>query len=167
MDLKPARMTPITGMDNRSDDAELWVLGEQPSMRVRDALNVDVTGDGRLRMRRGWRLVTGAAYRDLWQNPVHGDVFGRMGAEWVRINDMAAGQHEVLADIGEDRGCAHTLLNNKVMVASLAGVWEFDGDAAQPLGMQRPAWPVLGVDLGAGSLPAGRYGFCVAWVRDG
>lgn len=167
MDLKPARMTPITGMDNRSDDAELWVLGEQPSMRVRDALNVDVTGDGRLRMRRGWRLVTGAAYRDLWQNPVHGDVFGRMGAEWVRINDMAAGQHEVLADIGEDRGCAHTLLNNKVMVASLAGVWEFDGDAAQPLGMQRPAGPVLGVDLGAGSLPAGRYGFCVAWVRDG
>lgn len=30
MDLKPARMTPITGMDNRSDDAELWVLDFRP-----------------------------------------------------------------------------------------------------------------------------------------
>ena len=166
MELKPVRRGPFAGMDNRSDDAELWVRGDQPSMRVRDALNVDVTGDGRLRMRRGWRLVTGEAYRDLWQNPVHGDVFGRMGAEWVRINDMAAGQHEVLADIGLG-GCAHTLLNNKVLVASLAGVWEFDGDAARPLGMKRPAGPVLDVALDAGSLPAGRYGFCVAWVRDG
>ena len=164
MELKPVSMTPIVGMDNRSDDAELLARGEAPSLRVSDARNVDVLGDGRIRMRAGWRRITAAPYRDLWQNPLHGDLFGRLGDEWVRIISLGDGQHEALVEAGPG-GYTHTQLNNKVLMASPAGVWSFDGAAAQPLGIGRPAGPVL--EVGAGSLPAGRYGACVAWVRDG
>ena len=164
MDMKTVRMTPIAGMDNRSDDAELWARGESPSLRVRDARNVDVGGDGRLRMRAGWRHVTALPYRDLWQHPVHGDLFARLGDEWVRVDSLSGGAHQVLAAPGAGP-YVHVQLNNKVLMASPSGAWEFDGVAARPLGMGRPAGPVL--ELGAGSLPAGRYGSCVAWVRGG
>ena len=164
MNAKPVRMMPIAGMDNRSDDAELWSRGDAPSLRVRDARNMDVLGDGRLRMRPGWRRVTEAPYSDLWQNPLHGDLFGRLGAQWVRITNLSAAQHDPLIEAGRG-GYTHIQLNNKVLMASPDGVWSFDGAEAQPLGIGRPAGPVL--DVGAGSLPAGRYGVCVAWVRDG
>ena len=163
MNKNTLRMTPITGMDVRSEDAELWRTDQSgPALRVRDARNVDITPDGRLRMRSGWRKVSGAPYRDLWQNPAHGDLFARLEDHWVRITDLAGGQHNVIAEAGPG-AYAHALLNNQVLMACHGGVWVFDGAQASLLGLRRPAGPVL--DVSAGSLPAGRYGVCVAWVR--
>ena len=157
------RMTPITGMDVRSEDAELWRTDQSgPALRVRDARNVNITPGGRLRMRSGWRKVSEALYRDLWQNPVHGDLFAHLEDRWVRVTDLAGGQHDVIAEAGPG-AYAHALLNNKVLMACNGGVWVFDGAQASLLGLSRPVGPVL--DVNAGSLPAGRYGVCVAWVR--
>lgn len=164
MKAQTLRMTPIVGMDNRSSDDELFKRGDSPQLFVRDARNLDVSGSGRIAMRPGWRMASPVPYRDLWQNPVHGDLFGRLGDDWVRVEDLASGAHEVLASAGSGP-YSHVLLNNRVLMASPAGVWAFDGAAALPLGMGRPVGPVL--ELGAGSLQAGRYGVCVAWVRDG
>jgi hypothetical protein len=159
-------MMPLSGIDNRSDDAALRSPGNDNRLRtaLREANNVDITQDGRVRLRPGWRRVTATPYRDLWPHPLGGLLFGRLGDAWVRIDDLAASIHTVLAEAGPGP-YGHVLLNDRVVLAAPLGCWEHGAQGAQRLGMARPAGPY--VEAVPGSLPAGRYGACVSWVRRG
>lgn len=155
-------LLPMAGINNVAEDAALQRGGDAPKLYVRDAVNVDITESGLPQLRSGVRPVTTAAYRNLWQSPLHGDVFGTLGDQWVRI-DPTSWTHEALATIGEG-DVSHEVLNNRVVVSGPAGLFVFDGSSAQRLTFDSAAPPMVAA-LGGGSLAAGTYGVAVAWLR--
>lgn len=155
-------LLPMAGINNVAEDAALQRGGDTPKLYVRDAVNVDITESGLPQLRSGVRPVTTTAYRNLWQSPLHGDVFGTLGNQWVRI-DPASWTHEALATIGEG-DVSHEVLNNRVVVSGPAGLFVFDGSSAQRLTFDGAAPPMVAA-LGGGSLAAGTYGAAVAWLR--
>ena len=155
-------LLPMAGINNVAEDAALQRGGDAPKLYVRDAVNVDITESGLPQLRSGVRPVTTAAYRNLWQSPLHGDVFGTLGNQWVRV-DPASWTHEALATIGEG-DVSHEVLNNRVVVSGPAGLFVFDGGSAQRLTFDSAAPPMVAA-LGGGSLAAGTYGAAVAWLR--
>ena len=154
-------LTPLAGINLVAEDAALMRGGDAPSLQVRDALNFDITPAGRARLRQGVRQVTATPYRNLWQSPLHGDTFGTLGSEWVKI-DPGSWTHEPLAVIGEGRVC-HEVLNNRLVAAGPEGLFTYDGQAAQRLTLETPAPPW--VTTGEGALELGTYGVAVAWLR--
>lgn len=159
--MKSLPIAPLAGIDNFSprDDA-LQVGGREPRVYLRDANNITIE-NGRASMRPGLRPVTNTPYADLWQSPLHGDTFARLGAQWVKVN-TANWSHEVLAEVGEG-ALFHLVLNGVVLVAGPAGIFQYDGRSALPFTLSAPAAPV--VTASAGSLEAGDYGVAVAWLR--
>lgn len=157
------RLMPLTGMNTVAEDAALHRRGDDPRLFVRDAVNVDFTMAGKASMRASPRLVTAASYRNLWQSPLHRDLFGTLGDDWVKI-DPATWQSQHLATVGEG-SVTHEIVNNLVSVATPSGIYTYNGATAQRLTMHPPAAPLA--IAGSGSLDAGAYGVAVAWLRDG
>ena len=155
-------LLPMAGINNVAEDAALQRGGDAPQLYVRDAVNVDITESGLPQLRSGVRPVTTAAYRNLWQSPLHGDVFGTLGNQWVRV-DPTIWTHEALATIGEG-DVSHEVLNNRVVAAGPAGLFVFDGSSAQRLTFDSAAPPMVAA-LGGGAIAAGTYGAAVAWLR--
>lgn len=156
------RLLPLAGINSASaDDATLMRGGDSPRLYLRDALNVDVTAEGKARLRPSLEQVSATPYANLWQSPLHGDAFATLGSQWVKI-DPQSWAHTVLAEVGEG-SVAHEVLNNLVAVAAPSGLFTFDGSGAQRLTLDTPAPPF--VLAGDGSLPAGTYGAAVAWLR--
>ena len=163
--MKPTSFYPLAGIDNASpyDDA-LQVKatrGQGPRTFLRDAVNVDISDTGRASMRPGLRKVTDAALTNLWQSPLHRDIFATLGDQWVKV-DPATWSHQPLATIGEGQ-VSHLVLNSAVLVAGPAGIFQYDGAAAQRFTLDAPPAPM--VSPGAGSLEPGAYGVAVAWLR--
>jgi len=153
-------LMPLAGMNNVAEDAAMHRGGDSPRVFLRDAVNVDISPAGKASIRQGERLVSATPYRDVWQSPLHRDVFGRLGDDWVKI-DPATWTHEVLAALGE--GVSHTVLNNLVCAAGPGGLFTYDGAQARRLTLDTPAAPMLAA--GAGALEPGTYGAAVAWLR--
>lgn len=160
--MKPFSMMPLAGIDNASgDDADLQVGGQARRIHVRDAVNVDISGAGRIRMRPGLRQVSALPFENLWQSPLHRDVFGTIDGRWVKVN-TGTWDAEDLALIG--RGpVAHLVLNGAVLAAGPAGIYRYNGQVAQRLVIDVPPAPM--VEAGAGALEAGTYGVAVSWLR--
>lgn len=156
------RMMPLAGINNRSEDAALVKGGDAPSVALREALNVDITETGRVNMRGALGVVSDVAYKNLWRSPLHGDLFGTLGAAWVKINpdDWS---HVVLADLGSTGWASHCVLNSAVAVSNADGIWTYDGVQAVPLPMHTPGLPY--VSAGGGTLAQGTYGVAVSWLR--
>lgn len=157
------KLMPMLGMNTAEEDAALMKRSREEGTRlfVRDAVNVDFTPEGKARLRRSARQVTSDGYRNLWQSPLHGDLFGSLNDAWGRI-DRTAWTFEQLAVLGNGR-VSHVVLNNLVCAAGPAGIVLYDGVAARRLTIDTPPPPlVLAAD---GALPAGRYGVAVAWLR--
>jgi len=154
-------LMPIAGINNVAEDAALQRAGEDARLYVRDAVNVDLSPAGKVDLRPHPRRVTAIQYRNLWQSPLHGDVFATLGDQWGRL-DTSSWTHEPLATIGEAQ-VSHTVLNNLVCAAGEAGIFTFDGAKAQRLTLDTPPPPL--VISGEGSLEAGAYGVAVAWLR--
>ena len=162
MKTKTFSMLPLAGIDNAAqDDAELQVGGEDRRVYVRDAVNVDISGRGRARMRRGLRKVSSVAIANLWQSPLHRDVFATLGDQWVKVDPLNWGSTPI-ATIGEG-AASHIVLNNAVVAAGPAGIFRFDGQTGARLTIETPPAPM--VAAGAGSLEPGAYGVAVAWMR--
>lgn len=159
--MKAISIGPLAGIDNASErDDALQVGGQDRRVYLRDAVNVLIE-NGRASMRKGLRQVSTTPYADLWQSPLHGDAFARLGGQWVKVN-TADWSHEVLATVGNGP-LGHLVLNGKVMVAAPMGVFEYDGQAAKPLALDAPPEPMLSAS--AGAMVGGQYGMAVAWLR--
>ena len=160
--MKPIPLYPLAGIDNASkrDDA-LQVGGQARRLFLRDAVNVDISDTGRASMRPGLRKVAALALASLWQSPLHKDVFAVEGSSWVKVDPLTWGT-EVLADIGPGPA-QHLVLNNVVLAAGAAGIFQYDGRGAQRFTIDTPPAPM--VTVGAGSLVAGTYGVALGWLR--
>lgn len=156
-------LLPMAGINNVGDDEALQVRGDAPRIFLREAVNVDISRNGKPSTRSGLRKVTGARLENLWQSPLHGDVFATLGDQWVKVNPADWSTH-ALATIGEG-AVSHMVLNNAVLAAGPAGIFSFGGVQAVRATIDVPPPPM--VTAGAGALEPGAYGVAVSWLRDG
>ena len=133
---------PCRGIDNTSEDAAMVQGGREPFVYMRDVVNANVTPAGKLNMIASGGKVTDSKYRNLWQSPLHKDVFGLYVNDWVKVKiDGNSWSHEVLATIGDSDVC-HAVLNNLVVVAGAQGLFTYDGQTCQPLTIDAPPAPI-------------------------
>lgn len=153
---------PIAGMNTAfKDDTTLYRGGKEPRLYVRDAVNVDITQDGKLFLRSGLARVSSTPFKNLWESPLHREVFGTVGAMWVKV-DPTTWDYQELITLGEE-DVSHEVLNNLVCVAGPAGIFTFNGSVANCLTLDNPAPPF--VISSSGALTQGTYGVAVAWLR--
>lgn len=137
---------PCFGIDNTSEDAAMVQGGREPFVYMRDVVNANVTPAGKIDMIASGGKVTDSRFQNLWQSPLHKDVFAILGSVWVKVNTNDW-SYNTLADIGSS-DLYHTVLNNLVVVAGKHGIYTYDGQTCQPLTIDRPPMPVAygGID---------------------
>lgn len=153
------KLLPILGMNNvaRADN-----LKRENGYFVQAAHNVDIHADGRISLRQGWRKLFDETLRDVWQSPLHGDVFTVSDNAWGILDTVSGSLKILLHDVGS-ASVYHCLLNNRVLVSCERGLFVYDGTQATPLCIDAPAAPLLLPENG--SLPNGTYAVAVSWLR--
>lgn len=155
-------LMPVVGINMVEEDSALMRESRNEKyLYVRDAVNVDLTKDGKIELRKGAVKVSDSLFRNLWQSPLHKDVFGTLNGYWGKVN-TANWTHEALLYIGEGY-VSHEVVNNLVIVAGSAGIFTYNGSKAERLTIEVPATPL--VITGTGALDPGRYGVSIAWLR--
>jgi len=163
--MKDMSLMPVVGMKTEGDDTRLLVKTKQgQEVYLRDIVDMDVERGGGVSLRPGMRQVSNLPLTNLWQSPLHDDVFGTLGDAWVRVGP--GWTTETLATVGAGEAW-HTVLNNRVVISALHGLFEFDGQAARRLTIETPAPPLLSTVPGAGSLVPGDYTVALAYMRQG
>lgn len=163
--MKDMSLMPVVGMKTEGDDTRLLVKSTQgQKVYLRDIVDMDVERGGGVSLRPGMRQVSNLPLTNLWQSSLHGDVFGTLGDAWVKVGPGWA--TETLAAVGAGEAW-HTVLNNRVVISALHGLFEFDGHAARRLTIETPAPPLLSTVPGAGSLVPGAYTVALAYMREG
>lgn len=155
-------LVPVAGINNVAEDAALRRGGDAPHLFVRDARNVNVTLAGKIELRQGSEQVTNVEYKNLWQSPLHDDLFGTLNGDLVLI-DRAAWTHKVLAFIGEG-DVSFIVLNANILVAGQEGLFVYNGDTTLRMTLDTPPYPFVMADDG-GSLLPGDYGVAVSFLR--
>lgn len=154
----------LMGMNNVAEDAALEIGGKAPALYFKDAVNVDFTESGRVKMRAGMAQQTAQAYRYIWQSPLHQDCFALLDDQWVLVN-IQDWSHSVLCEIGTGP-ITHMVLNNQVCVCGEAGLFIYDGQQAKRLTIETPAAVQLS-RFEDGSVPTGEYHCAISWLRHG
>lgn len=151
---------PCRGIDNTSEDGAMVQGGREPYVYVRDAVNVNVTPAGKIDMIASGGKVTDSVYKNLWQSPLHKDVFAMYVNDWVKVNPNSW-SHEVLATIGSS-DVYHAVLNNMVVVAGKHGLYTYDGQTCQPLTIDTPPAPIAMGDI---DKTQQTRSIAISWVR--
>lgn len=137
---------PCRGIDNISEDAAMVQGGKEPFVFMRDVVNANITPAGKIDIIASGGKVSGKPYKNLWQSPLHKDVFALYVKDWVKVKvDGDSWSHEVLATIG-DGDTYHAVLNNMIVVAGKYGIHTYDGRIAQPLTITTPPAPIVSGD---------------------
>lgn len=126
---------PCLGIDNTSEDAAMMQGGREPFVYVRDAVNVNITKAGKIDMIASGGKVTDEPYKNIWQSPLHKDVFAVLGDDLVKVKPDWT--HDRLLNVGGGH-VVYEVLNNHVIAASKQGLFIYDGVKAMPLTIDRP-----------------------------
>ncbi len=161
--MKTMAMVPMLGIDNKTDETQLVRGGEAPAVFLRDALNVDISAEGRPSIRKGLRKVSDLQLLDLLHDDLHGDTFGRDADQHLVRVDMATGTADRLHYAG-DSPLSLVAQATRVIFATAEGLLAYNGDRAAAFTIQTPPAPMATAETG-GALAAGQYGVAVAWLR--
>lgn len=157
------RLTPLRGMDNVSDDESMSSFGKTPFVKLRDAVNVNITSAGRMELRDTGTVVTEIPYKNLWQSPLHGDTFGTLNGELVKI-DTSDWSHLDL-NIQVQGTVNYLVVNNFIVISDATALYKYDGLSVEKLTIGTPPTPMLNaVD---GSLSEGTYNLAISWSKNG
>ena len=157
------RLTPLRGMDNVSDDESMSSFGKTPFVKLRDAVNVNITSAGRMELRDTGTVVTEIPYKNLWQSPLHGDTFGTLNGELVKI-DTSDWSHLAL-NIQVQGTVNYLVVNNFIVISDATALYKYDGLSVEKLTIGTPPPPMLNaVD---GSLFKGTYNLAISWSKNG
>lgn len=159
-----SKLFPIAGINNVDADDGLQQGGDSPRLYLRDAVNLDITDTGRVKLRQGSEKVTPLKYKNVWQSPLHKDVFATIEGQLVKLNPETW-QHEVLANIGHGQLC-YEVINNLIYISSELGLWIYNGKSVQALTIETPAMPILTLLDSGGSLKSGTYSVAISWLRE-
>lgn len=157
------RLVPIKGMDNVSHDDQMSAFGQEGFVRLRNAINVDVSSSGRVSLRRTGTEVTATSYKNLWQSPLHGDVFATLDNNLVRVNPVDW-SHEVLGPV-RSGDIQFEVINNLIYLSDGFEIYGFDGARLEPIAIETPSAPLA--RLQAGSLKPGKYNLAITWLSRG
>lgn len=157
-------ITPVAGVNNVARDDDMVRGPDAPGRFVRDAVNVDIHADGAFSMRGAARKISGLKLRDVWQSPLHGDVFCVHEGNLCKLDTGDFSVSVLVRDAGAGR-VWYAVVNNAVFAATDRGIFVYDGLSAQRLCIDTP--PAPAVMPSEGSLAAGHYGFALAWLRGG
>ena len=157
------RLTPLLGMDNVSDDESMSSFGKKPFVKLRDAVNVNITSAGRMELRGTGAVVTEMPYKNLWVSPLHGDTFATLNGELVKINTIDW-SHESL-NIELKGSVNYLVVNNFIIISDALALYKYDGLSVEKLTIGTPPTPMLNaVD---GSLFEGTYNLAISWSKNG
>lgn len=157
------RLTPLRGVDNVSDDESMSSFGNEPFIKLRDAVNVNITSTGRLQLRDTGAVVTETPYKNLWQSPLHGDLFGTLHGELVKINP--ADWSHVQLNIQLKGDINYLVVNNFIVISDSSDLYKYDGANAVKLTIDTPPPPMA--HSADGSLLEGSYNLAISWSKDG
>lgn len=157
------RLTPLRGLDNVSDDESMSSFGREPFVKLRDAVNVNISSSGRVQLRETGVIATDIPYKNLWNSPLHGDTFGTLNGELVKINPMDW-SHESL-DIQLKGSVNYLVVNNFIIISDALALYKYDGVSVIKLTIETPPEPMA--RLSTGSLLDGTYTVAIAWSKDG
>ncbi|MCU4601698.1 hypothetical protein [Acinetobacter ursingii] len=158
------KLFPLAGINNVVADDGLQQGGDSPKLYLRDAVNLDITDTGRIKLRNGAERISPFSFKNIWQSPLHNDVFATLESEFVKLNAQTW-QPEILAKIGHIQLC-YEVINNLVYIASELGLWTYDGKYVRSLTIDTPATPILTMLDHGGSLKSGTYSLAISWLRD-
>lgn len=159
------RITPFKGIDNVSHDDEMETRTKEGGfLRLRDAVNVDVSSSGRIAIRRTGKAISDVPYKSLWQSSLHGDVFGVLGLNLVKINPLDW-SHEVLGPLKSDQ-VNYEVINNLVYICDGYALYMFNGSVLQSLTIDTPAAVMCQQQID-GALKAGQYNIAITWQANG
>lgn len=150
---------PCLGIDNVSEDAAMVQGGKEPFVFMRDVVNVNVTPAGKLDMIASGSKVTDSKYKNLWQSPLHKDIFAVLDDNLVKVK--ADWTHDHLMNIGGGH-VVYEVLNNHVIAASKQGLFVYDGQTCQPLTIDRPPAPIVMGDI---DKTKQTRSIAISWVR--
>lgn len=157
------RLTPLRGLDNVSDDESMSSFGREPFVKLRDAVNVNISSSGRVQLRETGAIVTETPYKNLWNSPLHGDTFGTLNGELVKINPVDW-SHESL-NIELKGSVNYLVVNNFIIISDALALYKYDGASVIKLTIETPPEPMA--RLSTGSLLDGTYTVAIAWSKDG
>ncbi|WP_347455704.1 hypothetical protein [Acinetobacter thermotolerans] len=157
------RLTPLRGLDNVSDDDSMSSFGREPFVKLRDAVNVNISSSGRVQLRETGVVATEIPYKNLWNSPLHGDTFGTLNGELVKINPVDW-SHESL-DVQLKGSVNYLVVNNFIIISDALGLYKYDGARVIKLTIETPPEPMA--RLSNGSLLDGTYTVAIAWSKDG
>lgn len=157
------RLTPLRGLDNVSDDDSMSSFGREPFVKLRDAVNVNISSSGRVQLRETGVIATGIPYKNLWVSPLHGDAFGTLNGELVKINPVDW-SHESL-NIELKGNVNYLVVNNFIIISDALALYKYDGASVIKLTIETPPEPMA--RLSTGALLDGTYTVAIAWSKDG
>lgn len=157
------RLTPLRGLDNVSDDESMSSFGREPFVKLRDAVNVNISSSGRVQLRETGVVATEIPYKNLWVSPLHGDTFGTLNGELVKINPVDW-SHESL-NIELKGSVNYLVVNNFIIISDALALYKYDGASVIKLTIKTPPEPMA--RLSTGSLLNGIYTVAIAWSKDG
>lgn len=157
------RLTPLRGVDNVSDDESMSSFGREPFVKLRDAVNVNISSSGRVQLRETGVIATEIPYKNLWNSPLHGDTFGTLNGELVKINPVDWSHESLGIQLRGDVN--YLVVNNFIVISDATALYKYDGLIVEKLTIGTPPTPMLNaVD---GSLFEGTYNLAISWSKNG
>lgn len=160
------KLLPASGINNAAEDEALFVFGDEPKLFLREALNVNISRMGRVDLMSQPMPIAvndDVALSDLWQSPLHKDVFARRGSHLVKVDTkQELWATEELAEVGKAK-LHYCLLNNTVCISGANGIFVYDGMKVEPITIDTPPKPMV-ANQEDGSL-SGMIGVAVSWLR--
>ncbi|MFW1993725.1 hypothetical protein ACG904_02030 [Acinetobacter guillouiae] len=160
------KLLPIAGINNVANDDALQIGGDNPRLFVKDAINVDISETGRISLRKSESLITNKNYRNIWQSPLHRDVFATLDRQLVKINTLDW-SHDVLLDHLNPENICYEVLNNIVYISTAMGIFIYNGFQLEPLTVDNPASPLIKSRIEGGKLGTGDYVVAISYSRYG
>lgn len=135
-----------------------------PQTQVREAVNVDLLSNGKIRRRGGYTSVlaeTGFHSLTGYANRL----FGVQDRKFYEI-DFRAGTKTEVADLGSRDYVDYAELNNKLLVLTYNNLYEYDGNTFRTLHTEQPNGMPMVSDSGLYGLPAGEYQAAITFIRE-
>src|SRR5690606_801662 len=156
------RLTPLRGMDNVSENEAMSSFGQAPFVKLRDAVNVNISATGRVQLRPSGAPVTDTPYKNLWKSPLHQDLFGTLQGELVKINPADWSHVQLNVQLKGDIN--YLVVNNFIVISDSSDLYKYDGAIVEKLTISTPPAPMLkAVD---GSLLEGTYHLAISWSKN-